>query len=1123
MGHCDGKGLRVLWLVTVLSALVAMPARADDGRVELRGRLVDAIGEPVRATVEVHPLVNPRRLAEQQLAGQDSKPLARSRSGADGRYRLELAPGAYSLLVRSPRHLSARYDLGPLLGGQELPDLTLWDRQQMRLRVVDRRGERLLGLEMVGRAWSHDWRRSAAQGWWPHERWLATDDRGRAVLPCAEGERITLVAATEAAIHHHVVDCRPGEVLQLAPNARWVPVSLDTAGLGVQGALLGFYRWPLVAFAKSDAEGMLWLPVGDSETIPLWLADDLGSFGSPEVRQDPTADPSEPPGQSDGVAPGPSDGAVLEPSDGAADPGGAKGTLIFEMPRSVFVEGRVVDRSSGRPLDGAWVWLGRGAHHFQRTDATGRFRMRLPADDEDPLRVGAVGYAEHRGPMPAELDDGEVLEIRLEPSVSLVGTLVDPFGEPITDGAVELLPADDDPRAVRRSRSDSDGAFRLTGLEPGRPYTLVASAHGFREYREAWVIEGMGEHTLELQPARRVFGRVLGVDEEPLPKARVELFKALGGEDRTMLGHGGESLVVECAEDGYFEYFDPPPGTYVLAARALDVPEVQIPGLEIPEDDEDQDLGTVVIPPGIELEGRLLDVSEEPVVGARLSLRRTDGGRVETRRAGSVWFANTVSTTDGTFVFRGLPSFTRLTLLAIPEAPFLPKQEAVVLEGESRWLDLPMVRGAMITGTVVDSGGTPVVGARVRADPQGPSNAVNLNRKLQESTRDPDGAFELGPLAPGTYGLHAWIDDRESSPEIIDTRATDSRGLTLVLEPQGQLFGKVVDPEGRPVSRAFLVLRPRSDGGGPARRNAGFSNSEGGFRIQPVRPGSYRLEAQHPDFEPVDLDLELPGTEAFQQVVRFEHWKALEEGAFVTGLVVDASGFPVADADVWTLGKPWRRVSSGSDGTFEVEAPVGSMRILAKHPEAGGHAGLELDVPAEGLTGVTLALDQPSGSLVGRVQGLDLDSLARLEVVAWGGSDLHYGVVEWNGDFRIEGLVPGIWTVTARLSDPSRSVRQSVEVEPHSETVLDLAFEPGFRLSGQALRSGEPLAGGLVSVRCPGGTEAFAVADGEGRFLLEGLADESCTVTLQDSANGDQIQQPVDVGSTVDLWLEIEP
>jgi hypothetical protein len=97
--------------------------------------------------------------------------------------------------------------------------------------------------------------------------------------------------------------------------------------------------------------------------------------------------------------------------------------------------------------------------------------------------------------------------------------------------------------------------------------------------------------------------------------------------------------------------------------------------------------------------------------------------------------------------------------------------------------------------------------------------------------------------------------------------------------------------------------------------------------------------------------------------------------------------------------------------------------------------------------------------------------------------------VSYDGRYRIAGLSPGEWTVTARLDAGGKQARGRVTLAAGAaEETLDLDFEGGVALTGQVRENGRGVDGAIVLVRgddvAGGGT---ARTDYSGRYRLDNL------------------------------------
>ncbi len=327
----------------------------------------------------------------------------------------------------------------------------------------------------------------------------------------------------------------------------------------------------------------------------------------------------------------------------------------------------------------------------------------------------------------------------------------------------------------------------------------------------------------------RVSGRVLeAVSERPVAGARLSLV-TLGGEQRTL-------AEARSGDDGAFDLAFP--GTQPLALLVAEAPE-QAPAVAAVRAGQRLDLRLGPLSP---LRGRVRDLDDRPVAGARLAWRATWQGAALVR--------STTSGPDGAFELgvpspSGLPAFALAELLEVRAEGFAPLRvplARVDRRREGRPLDVLLLRGASLTGCVrAEGSGAPLPGARVvlwgetEVSPE-PGFDGSTPREggpawfLGETRTDADGRYRFDGLPAWTgWPLGVWIGSREllrlgwvaafapgHAPARRDVSVADdgqSLALDLGLPAAGAVLGRVVDPSGAPVegagvSWAWLDGRP---------------------------------------------------------------------------------------------------------------------------------------------------------------------------------------------------------------------------------------------------------------------------------------------------------------------------
>lgn len=214
------------------------------------------------------------------------------------------------------------------------------------------------------------------------------------------------------------------------------------------------------------------------------------------------------------------------------------------------------------------------------SDPTGR--VVLEALPLGPLSVeaSAAGRANAAASIPAEQIGEEAFELRLGPSLTLAGLVLDARDStPVAEAKLEVLPEGGDlfdellagmdrGRETPAATSDEDGRFRIEGLGPGN-WRILVQADGF-----ARQIAGPFELAVGAAPADLTIllrqGARLGVtvrDENDLPMAGVVVAaNAVAG--------GGGAMSERTDADGRVEFAHLGAGTYQVQALPMDLEQM---------------------------------------------------------------------------------------------------------------------------------------------------------------------------------------------------------------------------------------------------------------------------------------------------------------------------------------------------------------------------------------------------------------------------------------------------------------------------------------------------------------------------------------------------------------------
>lgn len=1108
-------GIRLLpfALLVALTPALAAPPRPP---IPVTGLVHGPGGSPLEGArtslVRVLPSAELGRLALE--AKVDPEPAASATTRADGTFRLEAPePGMWKVVVQAPGLVPREAELLPLLEATELPAVKLEKDAGLEVRVTGPDGAPAAGARVrtvqprprfPGEAFQINWKTAT--------RAARTDARGVAVLPRGVGgrreqrERVTVLAAADggAAVEQEVAG---GSAALRLPGAvtRQIRV-LDAAGRKpVADALVrvgrfGDARW---SAGLTSAEGLFDVPLGNGPRQPvLILARDGRRL---EVNLEPAKKDE-------------------------------KGPRTLMLPALETLAGRVVSSVDGRPVAGALVWHSDPAV-FRVTGPDGSYRMELaPTSGESPsIQAAAAGFlpenAESTGP--AGRRQGPVLALR--PALSVAGVVVDEKGAPVAGVEIHAAaqPGDRfDSMSVRSgglARTSPAGRFRVSNLAAGIGHHLRLSRTGFAPTTSEIPPLDPGRPAADLKVVlkrgRTGFGRVVNAAEQPIAGARVSLRRDRGTDMRArmmrqMMG-GQEEAPFEAvtAADGRFELRDLPAGSWSLEARAAGYAALTVPGLILPEGAGSTDLGTVMLPTGVAVEGYVVDPRGRPVEGvevnasdATVPFAMMRFGRQEETVPGAVTGADGYFRIEDRRVGETINLDAGRAGYAVSSAPGVrvPPEEPV---------RIVLQPASVVEGRVVDGDGKPVAAARIVIFPTERRGGF----QAKNGTSDDSGAFRIEDVPPGAVEARVTATGFQAAyVSNLEVRAgQDLKGVEIVLAAGAAVEGRVLSPSGKPVAGAEVRVVEEEARGFFRMPAMASTDGDGRYRLEGVAPGARTVQASHEGYRRAVRDLEVRLGENTLDL-------SLEGGAEVRGRVVDEGGAPVPGARV-SLREGWRSWDlpggvSGADGSFTLTGVAdGTYHLLGeKQGYARNEEGQEVTVAGSSVGGVEVKLSR-GGAIAGQLLGLDFTDLAQVEVRSDGGGASRLGTVRPDGSYRIENLAPGKRRVLATLPGGTRQARGEVELEPGvSEVRLDLDFAEegdGGTLTGRVLRNGEPLSSAMVSLTGPGASR-WGETDHEGRFRFEAVPKGSYELAVM-VRGGTRHEEKLDIAGDRDVLIDL--
>ncbi len=321
---------------------------------------------------------------------------------------------------------------------------------------------------------------------------------------------------------------------------------------------------------------------------------------------------------------------------------------------------------------------------YGRTDGSGQSLMDITPGSVT-VKVGHEQLRDASRQVQLEPGDNELL-FELQPGLEISGTVRSHDGAPLALATVAAVTVHSFDTEFHRTNtvSDESGAFRLTGLEPGR-YNVTARSPGYADGGPDQPIrtgdDAIGGLEIVLEPGAFIVGVVTGLTPSDLTQVRIRV------STRARSRNAAPDTEGKFTVDGLA------PGTWsIVASKGTPGSELRVRRSVTIEPGAAETFVELPFKAGLRLSGQVFD-GGEPLVNARLSVY----GR------GNDHSQSTRSDNEGRFVMEGLKSGTyQLTITR----PGLGGMEYRAIDVHS---DLEGVRidlepsTATLTGVVVDA------------------------------------------------------------------------------------------------------------------------------------------------------------------------------------------------------------------------------------------------------------------------------------------------------------------------------------------------------------------------------------------------------------------------------------
>ena len=467
-------------------------------------------------------------------------------------------------------------------------------------------------------------------------------------------------------------------------------------------------------------------------------------------------------------------------------------------------------------------------------------------------------------------------------------------------------------------------------------------------------------------------GRIVAADTStPIRRAQV---RATSG------GGGAGARLVSTDTDGRFEFRELPPGRWELAASKAGFVTLRFGQRRPFEGGRPIELANgqvlesvdIALPRGAAITGRVFDEFGDPIAGARVQVLRSQlvqGERQLTPTANAG-----ISDDTGAFRVYGLMPgdyYVSATLRTVDDpnddATFAPtyypgtgsvteaQRIAIGLGQEQGNINFSLmpVRAVRVSGTVVDSAGSPIAGGSITLMPSDSMIRIGGLGGFGGNRVGNDGRFTIANVPPGPYTIAATAG-RPRGPEMevatmpLFVGSEDIAGLTLVTSKGMTLSGRIVTAQGTsaplPTGLQVAVQLYRPGRGIPSR--PARAAADGTFELTSLfGQGFIRVGGLPQDW--MLRSVLAGGTDITDTPVEFRPNEEIRDVQVVitnrvtelTGTVAGGDGKPVRDYTVvvfpeddtkWTAPSRFIRAARpDQQGLFKIRALPANARYLA--------------------------------------------------------------------------------------------------------------------------------------------------------------------------------------------------
>lgn len=593
-------------------------------------------------------------------------------------------------------------------------------------------------------------------------------------------------------------------------------------------------------------------------------------------------------------------------------------------------------------------------------------------------------------------------------NADLTGTITDEnTGLPISGALIELIRGN---HVEYSTTTDPNGEYSINDIQPGS-YDLDASAAGYEAVSVEVKLQNNSTTKVDLSlvpGGGSISGTVTdAVSSSPISGATIQIFQ------------GSTLIAIETTNvSGNYSSPQLAPGTYTLVATATGYRDQAVGAMVEAGNITIVDFSLSTLPGAIA--GTVTDaVTTNPIQGATV-----------TAYSGSIAIASADTDASGNYTLPNLAP-GEYTLVVLANNYQDQTAGAIVVAGATTTVNFALDPSpGTIAGTVTRSDtGMTLSGATIRIFQQ----SILIGSTLT----DINGAYSFSDLAPGNYIV--FVNKTGFQAQFIGAivSANSTTTVNFVLDPNpGTIAGKVSDANtGNPIRGALVEVLD-----GPLLIASALTDPNGNYSIPDLQPNTYTVLASASGFQEHFVQATVSSNHT--TVVNFS---LNNSPGTISGTVIDAVSLnPIEDAVVEVFQGTTRIgvVLTDASGNYTISGLAAGIFTVEADAHGFQGASMTVTVVENATTIVNFALNSNPGTITGIVTDLCSGAaVSEAEVILMGSSFVSFDVTDSSGQYIINDLAPGNYTVTV-IKKNYVTTSQATAISEGVTTTLNFAITP---------------------------------------------------------------------------------